>query len=415
MGHKDSNLYTLIDKQLNSAIKNSNIPDNLITVVKQPMNEIIVNFPVKLNTGEVKLFKGYRVQHNNFLGPFKGGIRYYNDVYLDECKALAFWMTLKSALQNIPFGGGKGGVKFNPREYCEEDIKNITIGYTKAIMPYIGPHYDIPAPDLGTNSKIIDWMINTYQNNSSNKHDFSSFTGKSVELMGSLGRTEATGMGVGICIEEWGKHNNFNFKEGTYILQGFGNVGSYTAVALSKLNMKLIAVGDHSCYIKNDNGFDVNDLIEYVKKNGSLKDYLSCNEINIEDFFITKCDMLILAALELQVTPEISKNINCKLVVEAANGPLYHEVDEILDSRGIDFIPDILANSGGVLVSYFEWLQNLRHEYLDEETIHNKLRTHMIKTYNIVNDYSLDHNINFRIAVYRIALNRLNDFYKFNI
>jgi glutamate dehydrogenase (NAD(P)+) len=414
MTNIDTNLYKLVEKQLDAAIYNSDISLDLITVIKQPMNEIIVNFPVKLTSGKVQLFKGYRVQHNNFLGPFKGGIRYFNEVCLDECKALAFWMTLKSALQNIPFGGAKGGIKFNPREYCEKDIRQITIGYTKAITPYIGSHRDIPAPDLGTNSKIIDWMINTYRQNSSNKHDFSSFTGKSVECRGSLGRTEATGMGVSICIEEWGKHNNFNFKDGTYILQGFGNVGSYTALELSKLGMNLIAVGDHTCYIKNDYGFNVLNLIEYVKKNGSLKGYIN-DEINKNTFFTIQCDILIAAALELQITPEIATNINCKVVAEAANGPMYQEVDQILESRNIDIIPDILANSGGVLVSYYEWLQNLQHEYLEQKIIHNKLRSHMTKTYNIVKKYSEINNINYRNASYRIALNRLNDFYKCEI
>lgn len=220
------NLYKLVEAQLKAAITSSQIPDDLITIISQPMNEIIVNFPVKLTSGQVTLFKGYRVQHNNFLGPFKGGIRYFGDVCLDECKALAFWMTVKSALQNIPFGGAKGGIKFNPQDYSQEDIKLITIGYTKAIAPYIGPQRDIPAPDLGTNSKIIDWMVDSYRQLSLNKHDFSSFTGKSVGFRGSLGRTEATGTGVGLCIEEWGKHQNFNFRGATYILQGFGNVGS---------------------------------------------------------------------------------------------------------------------------------------------------------------------------------------------
>ena len=406
------NLYKLVEDQLRAGLSDSDIPSDLVTIISQPMNEIIVNFPVKLTSGQVILFKGYRVQHNDFLGPFKGGIRYFGDVCLDECKALAFWMTIKSALQNIPFGGAKGGIKFNPHDYIEEDVKQITVAYTKAIAPYIGPQRDIPAPDLGTNSKIIDWMVDTYRQLSQTKHEFSSFTGKSVGFRGSLGRTEATGMGVGLCIEEWGKHNNYNFRGGTYILQGFGNVGSNTAIALSKLEMSLVAVGDHSCYLKHEEGFDVFRLIEYVKQNGSLTGYSVGAEIDKPTFFSVKCDMVIAAALELQVGAEIAATMNCQLVVEAANGPLDQEADQILEDRHIQIIPDILANSGGVVVSYYEWLQNVRHEYLDKETVNNKLRGHMIKTYQAVRQYAEKHKISFRNAAYRLALRRLNDFYQ---
>ena len=209
------NIYQLVEKQLQSAVETTDISEELLTILGQPMNEIMVNFPVKLSSGKMTLFKGYRVQHNNFLGPFKGGIRYFGEVCLDECKALAFWMTIKSTLQNIPFGGAKGGIKFNPHDYNREDVKRITNGYTKAIAPYIGSKCDIPAPDLGTNSQIIDWMVDTYRHTSLDNHDFSSFTGKSIGFRGSQGRTEATGMGVGLCVEEWGKHHNYQFRGGT--------------------------------------------------------------------------------------------------------------------------------------------------------------------------------------------------------
>ena len=411
---EDKNLYKLIKQQLTSSIESteSNISNELITIIGQPMNEIIVNFTVKLTSGEVKLFKGYRVQHNNFLGPYKGGIRYFKEVYLDECKALAFWMTLKSALQNIPFGGAKGGIKFNPLDYSEEDIKLVTIGYTKAISPYIGSQTDIPAPDLGTNSKIIDWMVDTYRNNNKQNHDFSSFTGKSIAFRGSHGRTEATGRGVGICIEEWGKLYDFNFKGATYIIQGFGNVGTYTAISLAKLGMSLVAVGDHSCYITHDEGFNIYRLIEYVKKNKCLKGYPIGEEIDKSNFFSIHCDIVIPAALELQIDKTIAENINCKLVVEAANGPLCHEADEIFAERNITVIPDILANSGGVVVSYYEWLQNLRHEYLEEDEVNKRLSKHIEKSFHQVVKNSKEHSITLRQASYILALTRLDIFYK---
>ncbi len=407
------NLYQLIEQQLDSSVVDSqDISKELITVIRQPMNEIIVNFPVKLSSGEIKLFKGYRVQHNNFLGPFKGGIRYFSDVHLDECKALAFWMTIKSALQNIPFGGAKGGIKFNPYDYKQEDIKNITVAYTKAISPYIGSQIDIPAPDLGTNSKIIDWMVDTYRHISLNNHDFSCFTGKSIGFKGSLGRTEATGKGVCHCIEEWGILNEFKFQGATYILQGFGNVGSNTAASLSKLGMSLIAVGDHSCYIKHEEGFNIYRLIDFVKKNKCLKGYPVGEEIDKDTFFSLKCDIVIPAALELQIDQELAKKMDCKVVVEAANGPLYTEADEVFAGKNISIIPDILANSGGVVVSYYEWLQNLRHEYLEEAQVNDKLKEHMVRSFNLVYRYAKDNSISMRKACYRLALLRLNEFYQ---
>jgi glutamate dehydrogenase (NAD(P)+) len=411
---EDKTLYTLIQQQLSNSIENTkaDLSDELLTIISQPRNEIIVNFTVKLTSGEVKLFKGYRVQHNNFLGPYKGGIRYFKEVYLDECKALAFWMTLKSALQNIPFGGAKGGIKFNPHDYSDGDIKLITIGYTKAISPYIGPQTDIPAPDLGTNSRVIDWMVDTYRTNNKQNHDFSSFTGKSIAFRGSHGRTEATGKGVGICIEQWGKMNDFNFKGATYIIQGFGNVGTHTAISLSRLGMGLIAVGDHSCYITHDEGFNIYRLMEYVKKNKCLKGYPIGEEIDIDKFFSLQCDIVIPAALELQIDKTIAENINCKLVVEAANGPLSHEADLILSERNICVIPDILANSGGVVVSYYEWLQNLRHEYLEEDEVIKRLTKHMEKSFHLVVKKSKELDITLRQASYIIALTRLDVFYK---
>ncbi len=407
-----NNLYELVNNQLASSLEITETSKQLSTIISQPMNEIIVNFAVKLASGEVKLFKGYRVQHNNFLGPYKGGIRYFKEVYLDECKALAFWMTIKSALQNIPFGGAKGGIKFNPQDYQEDDIKKITIAYTKAIAPYIGPQVDIPAPDLGTNSKIIDWMVDTYRTINKANHDFSSFTGKSIAFRGSQGRTEATGRGVGICIEEWGKTNAFNFKGGTYIIQGFGNVGSHTAISLSKLGMSLVAVGDHSCYITHDEGFNIFRLIDYVKQNKCLKGYPIGEEIDKIEFFSTKCDIVIPAALELQIDTDIAEVMDCKLVVEAANGPIYHEADQVFKDKNICVIPDILANSGGVIVSYYEWLQNLRHEYLEEEEVNARLTRHMSKTYHQVVRESRRKNISLRQACYGLALQRLDNFYK---
>ena len=233
-------------------------------LLKQPMNEIIVHFPVVIN-GKQRIIKGYRVQHSNILGPFKGGLRFHEIVHLDECKALAGWMTIKCALQHIPFGGGKGGIKFDPKSVTEEELKHISKAFTNAIRPYIGSSLDIPAPDVGTNSKIMDWMTAEY-NKSNSVKDLAVFTGKSVPCGGSLGRTSATGKGVVICIQEWAKKRNIDLAGKTYIIQGFGNVGSYTAKLLAPLGMVCVGVGDHTGYIMSEEGFNIHKLAEYSQK-----------------------------------------------------------------------------------------------------------------------------------------------------
>lgn len=405
-----TNLFDLVKHQYQTAMKTSQSSDEIQQLLSRPMNEIIVNFPVKLTNGTTQLFKGYRVQHNNLLGPFKGGLRYFPDVTLDECDALAFWMTIKAALYDLPFGGGKGGIKFNPREFSQPDLKRITEAYTKAIYPYIGSDVDIPAPDLGTNSKIIDWMMEAYQKHSGKPHDYSTFTGKSVACRGSRGRTEATGLGVVVCLEEWGKLNNLQFQGANYIVQGFGNVGSHVAVYLSKLGACLTAVGDHTGYLYHPEGFNVYRLKEYVSQNGSLQGYSLGKVISKEDFFALPCQIIIPAALELQIDATIAHTIQAKVVVEAANGPIDGAGEKVLVDRGITIIPDILANSGGVVVSYFEWLQNLRHEYWSEDKVVDMLRKTVSQVFSRVNRASTGNNL--RTVCYQQAVERLDRFYQ---
>ena len=410
---RENNLYDLVQKQYEQAVDGMNFPDDLKLILSQPQNEIIVNFPATLENGKTEIFKGYRVQHNNLCGPYKGGIRFHQCVYLDECKSLAFWMTIKCALQSLPFGGAKGGIKFDPYKYTKEDLKRISSAFSTALYKYIGSDVDIPAPDVGTNSQIMDWMTSAYNRIHSKikSSDFGVFTGKSVDFEGNVARAGATGRGIVICIEEWAKKRNIDLRGRTYILQGFGNVGSHTAKMLHSLGMSLIAVGDHTCYIENKEGFNVFKLTKYMEDNKCLKGY-SNTVITKEDFFKIKCDIVIPAALELQIDETIAKNIDCMVVVEGANGPTNIEADDVFDSREIDVIPDILANSGGVIVSYLEWLQNKQHTTFEEDYVNKWLDDRMRKTFNAVYDASVDEECNMRLASYRIALNKINKHYQ---
>ena len=404
------NIYKLIGQQYKNALKISKISNKLKTILSQPQNEIIVNFTVDLHNGKSKQFKGYRVQHNDLLGPYKGGLRFHHNVYLDECKALAFWMTLKCSLQNLPFGGAKGGIKFNPKDYEREDLKKISKGFSKALYGYIGSDVDIPAPDLGTDSQIMDWMLDAY-NSKQHKRDLAVFTGKSIECGGSIGRAGSTGRGVYLCIKKWAELNDKNLKGKTFILQGFGKVGSNTALELQTLGMILIAVGDHTGYIKCDEGFNVFKLKSYNDKHGSLKEYPMGLKINKEEFFKLECDIMIPAALELQIDKKVATNLNCSLIVEAANGPTDSEADIIIKERNIELIPDILANSGGVIVSYLEWLQNKKHETFDKNYVDKFLKSRMYNTYEKVHKIANKLKISKRMAAYYIALENINNYY----
>ena len=408
------NLFLLAEGQLKRAFNIVSLDASLKTILAQPKNELIINFPVKLTSGQVQLFKGYRVQHNNILGPFKGGFRFHQDVYLDECKALSTWMTWKCALQNIPFGGGKGGVKFNPSEYNIEDLERITRRFTHALGSNIGPDWDVPAPDMGTNAQIMDWMMDTYSNmvTAQDKQAVKGVvTGKSVVCGGTPGREEATGRGIVHCISHWAKEKNFNLAGSTLAVQGFGNVGSHTAMILSRMGVSLIAVGDHTGYFVHPEGFNPYKLAEYSRINRSLKGYPGGEQISREEFFATKCDIMVPAAMELQIRSQEAKILSCKVVVEAANGPTDLEGEDILEKRGIDLLPDILANSGGVVVSYYEWLQNKRSESWDISDVRARLERRMLQTHQLVSDKARALGQSLRMAAYVIALERLQEVY----
>ena len=411
---KRGNLNTIVQQQLEKAARAIGMSNDVALILSAPKNEIIVNFPVRMDDGSFKLFKGYRVQHNNILGPYKGGIRYHEDVTLDELKGLAAAMTWKSALHDIPFGGGKGGIKFNPREHSKSELERITRRYTHALGSNIGPEFDIPAPDVGTNAQIMVWLMDTYMNvvGFEEKNAVRRVvTGKTITAGGSYGRESATGQGVVHCIVEWARHKRFNLNGCTYMVQGYGNVGSWASKLLAKLGATLVATGDYKGYIYNPEGLNTHKLGEHVISNGTVAGYKNAKAITRDEFFQVEADLFIPAALELEIDEKEAKALRCKVIVEGANGPTYPEADEILAAKGIDVLPDILVNSGGVMVSYFEWLQNKRSERWDLEEVEQRLEHGMQRTYSQVQELANEKKFDYRTAAYAIGLRRIDQAY----
>lgn len=407
-------LSDLVHQQLQQAFTVAHIDPALQAILREPKNEIIVHFPTRLTDGSLELVKGYRVQHNNTLGPFKGGCRFHPDVHLDECRALASWMTWKCALQNLPFGGGKGGVQIDPKRYNTAELRRITRRFVHALGTNIGPDWDIPAPDIGTNAQIMDWMMDTYSTLAGARDKQTAkgvVTGKSIACGGSPGREEATGRGVTYCIIQWAKERNIALQGATLALQGFGNVGSHAAQTLCDLGVRLVAVGDHSGTWHNPEGINPYALALHVQKQGQIKGYPAGESVSRDAFFATPCDFFIPAALQLQIAAKEARCMRCRVVVEAANGPTNQEGEQILLQRGIEVLPDILVNSGGVVVSYFEWMQNKRNEVWSLQEVREKLEQRITHTYHLVTDKARQLHSDRRTAAYVIAVQRLQEVY----
>jgi len=406
--------YEILSTQLNKAFQIGEAPEAVQTILRQPKNEIIINFPVRMDDGTFRLFKGYRIQHNNIRGPFKGGLRYHQDVSLDEVKALAALMTYKCSLLDIPFGGSKGGIKMDPSTLSRAELERVTRRFTHALGNNIGPDYDIPAPDMGTNGQTMVWMMDTYMNsiNSLQKNALRTIvTGKTVVAGGTVGRSKATGQGVVYCIEEWARDREFDLDGCTFSVQGFGNVGSHAASILGKLGGVLLTVNDHTGSIHNPEGINPRKLAEWVAEHRGVKGYPGAREVSKDDFWATPVDIVIPAALELQVTAQVAETLQCKVIVEGANGPTTAEADEILARRGIDVLPDLLANAGGVVVSYFEWLQNKRAESWELEDVDARLLHMMKKAYHNVTHLARQKNCSMRTAALAIAVDRIARIY----
>lgn len=407
--------FKVIQGYLNAAARVVDLPEHVGAILSQPKNELIVHFPVLMDDGTHRVFTGYRVQHNNLLGPYKGGLRYHQDVTLDDCKALASMMTWKCALMEIPFGGAKGGIKCNPRELSVHELRRLTRRFTHALGANIGPDYDIPAPDVGTNAQTMVWMMDTYMNTVGHFDKNAQrriVTGKSVTCGGSHGRDKATAQGLIYCLIEWAKENHFDLEGKTAIIQGFGHVGSNAALLLSKLGVSTVAVGDHSGYLRSPEGFFPHKLAEYVKKHGSIAGYGHGESCSREEFFSTQADIFIPAALENQVGEAEARALDVRLVAEGANGPINPDGERILQERGIPIIPDILANSGGVTVSYYEWVQNKRSEQWELVEVDRRLEGAMTRAYHRVMYFARERNIDARLAAYSLALSALMTAYE---
>ena len=411
-----SSLYENVVQQFNKAADLMELDRDICKILSKATNEIVVNFPVKMDDGHVDMFTGYRVQHNAALGPFKGGLRYHPSVDIDEVRALATWMTWKGALTNVPFGGAKGGIQFDPSKCSQAELERITRRFTFALGSNIGPEYDIPAPDVNTNPQIMAWILDTYLSTMpplERNRSVHVVTGKPVESGGSLGRDKATGQGVVFVIEQWAQDHGLKLDGATYILQGFGNVGSWVARLMKPHGSKLIAIEDSSGAIFNADGIDSDKLFEYSCKSNRL--VAGCPEVEPIDhktFISTKADIFIPAALENQITAETAPLLNVKLVAEGANGPTDPDGDRILQEKGIAFIPDILCNSGGVIVSYFEWLQNKRSEFWDLEEVDSKFHRIIVNGYERVCESAKKLETDWRTAAYVLALSRLETAYK---
>lgn len=375
---------------------------------KYPERELKVALPVRMDDGSLKVFEGFRIQHSTLRGPAKGGVRYHQNVNVDEVRALSAWMTFKCAVAAIPYGGGKGGIVCRPREMSKGELERLTRTYIDKISAIISPNTDIPAPDVGTNAQTMDWMVDEYSK-LKGESVYGIVTGKSIEIGGSKGRNEATGRGVCFVTLEMMKKYNMKPEDCKIVIQGMGNVGSISAKLLAEEGAKIIAVSDVSCAIYNENGLDIAGIYKYLDSGKNLLDGYTgdCKRITNAELLELPCDILIPAALENQITAENADKIKAKIVIEAANGPTSVEADEILNKKGVKVLPDILSNSGGVIVSYFEWVQNLQNFYWEEDDVNAKLKRQIVGAFNDVFDAREKYDCTFRVAAYIVALNRL--------
>jgi glutamate dehydrogenase (NAD(P)+) len=410
-------LYEIAKNQWRRAAELMELEPWISTILSEPKNEIRVNFPVLMDDGQYQLFKGYRVQHNNILGPYKGGIRYHPQVDIDEVKALASWMAFKCALVNLPLGGAKGGVELNPKEHSKDELMRITRRFTHALGENIGPDYDIPAPDMGTDAQTMVWMMDTHIN-ATNAHDRFAMrgvvTGKTLSCGGSLGRDKATAQGTVYALESWAERRSFNLDGATFVVQGFGNAGSWTARLLCEKGAKLLAASNSRGVVYNDKGIDPNALLAYLAENRDPSGFDGAESIPEKQLWQIKADILVPAALESQINGDNAGDIDVKVIAEAANGPTSPVADEVLRDKGITLIPDILCNAGGVIVSYFEWVQNRKNERWELEEVDRKLRRHMMVAYDAAEEagerFELGQDT--RTATYLVALERMQRAYR---
>lgn len=393
-------------RQFEIAAEKLSLDKNVGGRLRRPDRALIVSIPTRMDDGSVHVFTGYRVQHNDVLGPFKGGIRYHPDVNLGEVCALAMWMTWKCSLVGLPLGGAKGGIACEPRKLSRNELQGMTRRYTAEILNFIGPEVDIPAPDMGTNEQVMAWVMDTYSQHRGYAVP-GVVTGKPVDIGGTVGRREATGRGVVYTIIEAAKHLRMDLAKCTAVVQGFGNVGLVTAQELAALGVKILGASDSSGAIWNAKGIPVSDLALYKETNKRLKGFPGGESISGAELLELKCDILIPAASEMQITDENASRLQCRILAEGANGPTTPEADQILSEKGVFVIPDILANAGGVIVSYFEWVQDLQNFFWTEDEIRNRLREILTRTFQEVLSTSQKEKVNMRLAALMIGIKRV--------
>jgi glutamate dehydrogenase (NAD(P)+) len=403
---KEDNPFESMMQRFDEAAARLNLDPNIYKILRWPNREITIYIPVMMDDGNYQVFTAYRVQHNFARGPAKGGVRYSPDVNLDEVRALASWMTWKCAVVNIPFGGAKGGIICDPREMSPTEIERLTRRYTAELLDFIGPERDVPAPDMNTNEQTMAWMMDTYSMHA--RHTVTAVvTGKPIEIGGSRGRKEATGRGLLFVCNEACKKFGLRVNDTRVVVQGAGNVGGTAALLMHQDGYKVIGIADITGSIYNPNGLDVPGVLAYLKENKTVEGYTEAEPIANDELLELECEILMPAATENQITTHNADRIRCRILAEGANGPTTADADEIVSAKSIFVIPDILANAGGVTVSYFEWVQDRMGFFWNEKTVNSRLHEIMVSSFNDVVGFADKYQVNTRLAAYMLAIDRV--------
>ncbi|MCT4632840.1 MAG: Glu/Leu/Phe/Val dehydrogenase [Firmicutes bacterium] len=409
MAEKTLNPFEIAQQQVKAACDKLGVSSEVYELLKQPMRVLEVSIPVRMDDGSLRVFTGYRSQHNDAPGPTKGGIRFHQDVCMDEVKALSTWMTFKCGVVGIPYGGGKGGITVDPSELSQGELERLSRGYITAISSIVGDKKDIPAPDVNTNGQIMSWMVDEFSK-IKGENVPGVITGKPVCFGGSLARNEATGYGVALMMREAAKYKGFDIKGKKIVIQGFGNVGSFAAMYAEEFGAKVVAVSDISCTLVNENGLDIKALMEYVAENKVVSGFSGASkELTNDKIFDVECDILAPCALENSITSANADGIKASIVCEGANGPTTPEAHNILIGKGITIVPDILVNAGGVTVSYFEWVQNLMNYYWSFDEVQEKQEKLMVDAFNDICKIKEEHGTDMRTAAYMMSIKRVAD------
>ena len=408
MASTQKSAWAVAQQQFDLAAAKLGLEPGIAAVLREPRRQLTVHFPVRMDDGSTRVFEGHRVQHNLGRGPAKGGIRYHQDVNIDEVKALAMWMSWKCAVMDLPYGGGKGGITVDPKQLSQSELERLTRRFTTEIAVIIGPESDIPAPDVNTTSQTMAWMMDTYSMHVGYTVP-GVVTGKPIALGGSQGRNEATARGAVFCIREAAKKINLDLKGAKTVVQGYGNAGSIAARLISDLGAVVIAVSDSGGGIHNPAGLDLKAVDAHKKKTGSVVGFAGATPVSNQAILEIPCDVLIPAALENQITAENADRIKTKIVAEAANGPTTPEADEILFAKGTMVIPDILCNAGGVTVSYFEWVQDLNRDFWEEDEVNVRLEKKMVRAFNEVHEMAASQKSHLRLGAYLLSVKRVAD------